>query len=105
MFLKIITILVISLCSSIKADFPDDPKPCKYEDSECIIEIINSLFKDKLDGDDSINLQSLNPLKANTVNIHQGKESPVSLDLVLKNNLMYGFEKLKAIKSRASAKI
>ncbi|XP_037827501.1 protein takeout-like [Lucilia sericata] len=104
MFLKIVAILIFSVCSSTKAGFPDDPKPCKYADSECIKGVIDSMFKNKLDGDDSINLQSLNPLNANTVHIHQGEESPVNLDLELKNNHIYGLETLKAIKVKGFGK-
>ncbi|KAI8120734.1 Protein takeout [Lucilia cuprina] len=105
MFLKIvITILVISVCSSIKADFPNDPKPCKYGDTECIKEVIDSLFKNKLDGDDSINLKKLNPLGVKIVNIQQGKESPVNMNLNLKNNLVYGLETQKTIKVKGFGK-
>ncbi|XP_065371554.1 protein takeout-like [Calliphora vicina] len=104
MNLKIVAVLVISVCLSINAEFPDEPKPCKYGDTECIITTINFLFKEKSKGDDSMNLPQLNPLKFDEVHMQQGEESPVTMDLLLKNNNMYGLDTAKAVKIKGFGK-
>ncbi|XP_065365345.1 protein takeout-like [Calliphora vicina] len=101
---NIVIILVITICLSVNAEFPNDPKPCKYGDGECVRDVINVLLKDNIQGDASINLPSLNPLKFNSTRIQQGEDSPVNLDLLLINSNMHGLETVKAIKVKGFGK-
>ncbi|KAM7361427.1 protein takeout-like [Cochliomyia hominivorax] len=95
---QILTVLVITIGLKVNGEFPDDPKPCKYGDTECIKTIMNHLFKDKVKGDDSLNFPALTPLKVDKVRLQQGEESPVSIDLVLSDCDMYGFATAKTLK-------
>ncbi|ALC46905.1 to, partial [Drosophila busckii] len=69
----------------------DDPKPCKYGDSECLLKTINYFVSEKhKEGDRSINLVKLDPLPVAKMNINQGADSPVNIDLTFTNNNLLG---------------
>ncbi|XP_037955084.1 protein takeout-like [Teleopsis dalmanni] len=84
--------------SVINAKFPVDPKPCKYGDTECILKISNYFVKEKFQGDDAINLITIDPLKVAKINIKQGAESPVNIDLQFVNNNIEGLKSVKVAK-------
>uniref|UniRef100_D3TQK8 Takeout n=1 Tax=Glossina morsitans morsitans TaxID=37546 RepID=D3TQK8_GLOMM len=83
------SLLIGLLCASLKAEFPNDPKPCNYGDTECIKKI-TSYYLSKKEGDNSINLSQVDPLIPNKIHINQGTDSPVNIDIVLTNNKIYG---------------
>lgn len=47
-----------------------------------------------------MNLPQLYPLKVESVHLEQGEESPVSLDLKLSNNNLYGIETGTLVKAK-----
>lgn len=63
--------------------------------------VINGLVREKATtGDKDINLQKLDPLPIANMNIKQGAESPVNIDLTFKNNLAHGISTMKFTKVR-----
>nr|XP_013113143.1 unnamed protein product [Stomoxys calcitrans] len=84
--------------------FPDDPKPCKYGDTECIANLINYILSEKYEGDESINLKSIDPLPLETVHIQQGEESAVNIDMVLTNNSVQGWRTARAVQVKGFGK-
>lgn len=78
----------------------DDPKPCKYGDSECLIKAVQYFMKEKYEGDSAINLIKIDPLEVNKVVIKQGADSPVSIDLVFTKNFLYGINTTKVVNVR-----
>ncbi|XP_073822894.1 protein takeout-like [Musca autumnalis] len=95
---KLFTILffiisVFIVC--ILGEFPNDPQPCKFGDTECIGKLIDYLMSEKYDGDDSLNLKQIDPLFLKKVRIHQAEDSPVNVDLILTNNSLYGWKTAK----------
>uniref|UniRef100_A0A1A9WGV7 Haemolymph juvenile hormone binding protein n=1 Tax=Glossina brevipalpis TaxID=37001 RepID=A0A1A9WGV7_9MUSC len=73
--LPLIIGLIGSMCAFLKAEFPNDPKPCNYGDSEC---------------DNSINMLSIDPLITDKIRINQGAENPVNIDITFSNSKVYG---------------
>ncbi|KAH8414039.1 hypothetical protein KR222_002846, partial [Zaprionus bogoriensis] len=83
----------------------EDPKPCKHGDSQCIMNIINYLMREKAtEGDPDLNLAKLDPLLIAKINIKQGAESPVNIDLTFKDNVVRGLKTLKFTKVRGFGK-
>ncbi|KAH8358931.1 hypothetical protein KR093_003375, partial [Drosophila rubida] len=69
---------------------------CKYSDSQCLVNVINQIFREKADtGDAGLDLVKLEPLAINRLRIQKGKESPINIDLVLTNNNVYGLKTVK----------
>ncbi|XP_041450952.1 protein takeout isoform X2 [Drosophila obscura] len=89
---RIIVALVLCLAVAVQADFPDDPKPCKYGDTECMVKFCNKLITDKAtEGDASLNLVQLDPMTVDKMVLRQGANgSPVSIDLTFTDNKLYG---------------
>ncbi|XP_032291365.1 protein takeout isoform X3 [Drosophila virilis] len=91
-------VLIVILCTvlAVRADFPDDPKPCKYGDSKCIVKLINELISEKATrGAPDFNLMKLDPLPVPTTNVKQGEDSPVNIDLTFKDNKVHGISTMK----------
>ncbi|TMW50183.1 hypothetical protein DOY81_004742 [Sarcophaga bullata] len=91
-------IVTICLTYSVNAKFPEDPKPCKYGDSDCLTKIIEYFMHEKSQGDGSINLVKLDPLEVNKIVMKQGADSPVNIDLVFTKNNIYGLKSAKVVK-------
>ncbi|KAH8358932.1 hypothetical protein KR093_003376, partial [Drosophila rubida] len=74
----------------------DDPQPCKHGDTECILSRINYFIGEKSTlGDRDINLVKLDPLPVARVNLKQGAESAVSIDLTFTDNNIYGISTMQ----------
>ncbi|XP_030565909.1 protein takeout-like [Drosophila novamexicana] len=100
-------IFIVVLCSvlAVQAEFPADPKPCKYGDSGCIVKMINYLIREKaMQGDRDFNLVKLDPLPVAKMNIKQGAESPVNIDLTFKDNQLLGISTMKFRKVKGFGK-
>ncbi|XP_019894009.2 protein takeout-like [Musca domestica] len=82
----------------ILGEFPNDPQPCKFGDTECIGKFIEYLMSEKYAGDDSLNLKQIDPLFLENVRIHQAADSPVNIDLKLTNNSVHGWKTAKVVK-------
>lgn len=73
-----------------------DPKPCKYGESDCIVKLVNELISSKASqGDRALNLVKLDPLPVAKMNIKQGADSPVNIDLTFTDNNVYGISTMK----------
>lgn len=71
---------------------------CHYGDTECIAQRINTYVRDFKKGLREINLVSIDPLHVNEVDIIQSNNSPVNVNLNLKNILFYGLSNTKVKK-------
>ncbi|EDW83868.2 uncharacterized protein Dwil_GK13451 [Drosophila willistoni] len=98
-------ILTLVLCQAVHAKFPDDPKACKYGDAACMVKFMNNLIKEKgIQGDDDLNLLKLDPFPVAKMNIKQGGDSPVNIDLTFTNNDIIGLSNLKFKKAKGFGK-
>ncbi|XP_055850965.1 protein takeout-like [Episyrphus balteatus] len=86
----------INYISFVAGDFPNNPKPCPYGDSECIKKVVNLFLDEKIGGYAPLNIPDLNPLKISEIAIKQPKENPVYIDLRFRNSRMHGFKGAKA---------
>ncbi|XP_030374331.1 uncharacterized protein LOC115623915 [Scaptodrosophila lebanonensis] len=98
---RVVGLLVLCLIVAGQAKFPDDPKPCKHADKKCLLNIVNHLLSEKaVVGDSSINLVKLDPLRVAKMNIKQGADSPVNIDLTFTDNEVFGIKTLKLLDIR-----
>lgn len=67
-------------------------RKCRYEDSKCISETINYMLETHFNGLPESNLISLDPVFVEKVDIIQGPESPVNVQLKFKNLRVYGLK-------------
>ncbi|XP_075146373.1 uncharacterized protein LOC142220873 [Haematobia irritans] len=81
-----------------------DPKPCKYDDAECVSKLIEYFMHEKSEGDSSINLIEIDPLDVKGIFIKQGSQSPVNIDLEFKNNKLTGLKDAKVQKIKGFGK-
>ncbi|XP_017080003.2 uncharacterized protein LOC108113805 [Drosophila eugracilis] len=97
---------VLLLFVSVQAEFPDDPKPCKYGDGECIMELCNTLFNERSsEANPGLNLPRLDPLKIDKMVISQGESaSPVGITLTFTDNLLYGIKDQRIVKVKGFGK-
>ncbi|NP_001298175.1 protein takeout-like precursor [Stomoxys calcitrans] len=100
---KVIVIL-FSIISAALGAFPDDPKPCKYGDAECIGKLFEYYVSQKHNGDDSIGLTSIDPLPVKKIPVSVGSDSPVNVDLVVFNGKSDGVSTLKFVKMKGFGK-
>lgn len=77
-----------------------DPKPCKYDDNDCLTKAIEYFLHEKSEGDASISLIRIDPLEIKKIYIKQGAESPVNIDLEFNQNKIYGLRNSKVTKLR-----
>ncbi|XP_061390855.1 uncharacterized protein LOC133326193 [Musca vetustissima] len=78
----------------------DDPKPCKYGETECIGKLFNYFVTEKHSGDKNYDLTSIDPLPIDKLVVSRGEDSPVNIKCVLTNADIRGvktlrFEKIK----------
>ncbi|XP_073822773.1 protein takeout-like [Musca autumnalis] len=90
-----IIFVAVFICGGIKCDFPEDPKPCKYGDSECIGKLFDYFMKEKHEGDTNYNLESVDPLNFGIVHISRGSDSPVNINCEMANAVGYGIKTLR----------
>ncbi|KAM8705855.1 hypothetical protein ACLKA7_010191 [Drosophila subpalustris] len=84
-------LIVLYIVATVNGNFPDDPKPCKYGDSECIVNIINKFMIEKAaTGDPGLNLVPIEPFAIDKLSIQKGADSPISINLQLTNNYVHG---------------
>ncbi|XP_016952745.1 protein takeout [Drosophila biarmipes] len=97
---------VLCLSVSVQAVFPDDPKPCKYGDGECIMKLSNTLFSERSSAEEpGLNLVPLDPLKVDKLVISQGEDtSPVGITLTFTDNLLYGMKDQRIVKVKGFGK-
>lgn len=71
---------------------------CHYGDTGCIAKIISTYVRTFKSGLRELNLASLDPLHVNEVDIIQGNESPVNINLNFKDVDFYGLSDLNVKK-------
>lgn len=72
-----------------------DIKKCKVGDDACVMEIANTIFQKSFKGIDELGLPSFDPLKIKKMNIVQGGQSSVQIDLKFRNVELVGLSKSK----------
>nr|XP_014089504.2 uncharacterized protein LOC106617054 [Bactrocera oleae] len=102
--IALIAALVCSFLQLNSAEFPNDPKPCKFGDEDCLLKAINFYLREKNQGDPSINLPQIDPIDAGTFTLKQGADNPVNIDLTFSNNKIYGVANATASKVRGFGK-
>ncbi|XP_061390856.1 protein takeout-like [Musca vetustissima] len=101
---KLSLLVTLAICLCVNAKFPDDPKPCKYGDTDCIAKGLEYFLHEKNQGDGSINLIAIDPLVIKEISIKQGAESPVNIDLQFINNKLTGLKNAKVVKVKGFGK-
>lgn len=71
---------------------------CHQGDTNCIATVINKYVRTLKDGLRDINMVSLDPLHVDEVDIIQGSDSPVNVNLNFKDVLFYGLSELNVKK-------
>lgn len=71
---------------------------CHFGDTECLATVINTYVRALKSGSRDINLVSLDPLHVNEVDIIQGNDSPVNVNLNFKDVEFYGLSDLNVKK-------
>ncbi|XP_055904273.1 protein takeout-like [Eupeodes corollae] len=97
MYRLVLSIVLLLAGTLTEGKFPQSPKPCAYGDEKCIKDIVNFLLSEKINGYSALNLVGLNPLKISEIRINQGAESPVNIDLKLKNSELTGIKDAKVL--------
>lgn len=73
-------------------------KKCKLEDNACIIDVANDVFKQSFRGIDDLGLSSIDPLKIEKMDVVQGGNVPVQIDLKFRKVELLGLSKAKVYK-------
>ncbi|XP_013113936.1 protein takeout-like [Stomoxys calcitrans] len=99
-----LVILILATIGIALGGFPDDPKPCKYGDAECIGKLFEYFVSQKPKGDDSIGLTSIDPLPVKKIPVSVGSDSPVNIDLSIYDGKSVDIATLKFIKMKGFGK-
>lgn len=73
-------------------------KQCKLDDNACIIEVANEIFKNRYQGIGELGLSSIDPLKIDKMDLVQGGNVPVQIDLKFRKVVLLGLSKAKLYK-------
>ncbi|EDV91332.1 protein takeout [Drosophila grimshawi] len=102
---RITCIAIFCAILTVQAKFPNDPKACKYGDGECIVKFINDLVSKKsATGDRDINLVQIDPLPVAKLQLKQGEDSPVNIDLTFTDNKLVGLSTMTYTKVKGFGK-
>lgn len=71
--------------------------PCKYNDSDCIVNLFNSIIS--LFGDEDTEFQALDPLLIENATLSTKYTPTVHFKLLLLNTKLHGLQTLRAIKA------
>ncbi|KAH8267646.1 hypothetical protein KR018_012369 [Drosophila ironensis] len=83
----------------------DDPQPCKFGDTDCILKICNKIFSEQASEDiPSLNLKRLDPLHVDRMEINQGGNSPVGINLTFTDNMIHGLKNMRFVKVKGFGK-
>lgn len=87
---SVVKVLLIGLCCSALADDVSIEK-CPSGDSKCIEKVANEIFKESPSGVKELNLGVLDPLAVSDVEVKTSGNSPISLEIKLRDLKLYGF--------------
>lgn len=82
----------------------DDIEKCRSGDNACLPGAITKVIERSQTGHSGLNLPSIDPLHINAISIAQGSQSPVSINLELKHQDMYGLHNLKVSRTKGFEK-
>ena len=68
---------------------------CNYGDISCLVKTMNAYIQMFKGGEQALNLVRFDPLLLNEVNIIQGTQSPVSINLKFMNASIYGLDEFR----------
>jgi hypothetical protein len=91
MFLTLL--LYSALCTLVAAKYPADLPQCHAGESECFPRVITKIISEHPNGHQGLSIPRLEPLHINAIDIIQGNESPISIDLHFKNLDLNGISK------------
>lgn len=93
-----------NICNSINIFFfsVKEFTICKNDDETCMKSTATAIIQAGLapNGIPSIGMPSLNPLRINEISVKQDPDSPVNVEIIMKNVDLTGFENSKFIKLR-----
>lgn len=89
-FNSAVKILLVGLCSCTLADNINIEK-CPYEDSKCIEKVANEIFSKSPRGVKELNLGVLDPLAVSNVDVKTNANSPISMEIKLRDLKLHGF--------------
>lgn len=75
-----------------------DLQRCHYGDTECLKSIIPEYIQKLKNGRRDLNFVPLDPLQVDEVNIVQGAQSPVNINLKFRDMQCYGLSSAKILK-------
>lgn len=74
----------------------DDLKRCKYGETKCISDVMQSILRQKAEvGDRRLDLAVIDPFPVKKLSIKRGGDGPIVLDLVFSNSKVYGIKALQ----------
>lgn len=73
-------------------------KRCKIDDNDCIVQVASGIFKQNFHGIDELGLPSIDPLKIAKMDVVQGGNGPVQIDLKFRKVELLGLSKAKVYK-------
>ncbi|CAO1423119.1 unnamed protein product [Diamesa tonsa] len=93
-FLIFISLGVFASC----AQFPNGFPKCRYGDGDCIVRIMNDIVRQKTSGYPPLGIPSIEPIFIDSLNIKQGGNGAVNLDMNIQNAKVAGLSKVSVIK-------
>lgn len=95
-----ITMIIFCVCANLwiigcTGAAASNLRRCRHGDTDCIAKSVDYFAHEFSNGLRDVNLIGIDPLLINKVDIIQQTESPVSLNLNLKDVLFYGLSKIK----------
>lgn len=76
----------------------ENVKRCKFDDNECQVTAANDIFHKYFGGLDQLGLLSVDPLKLDKLNIAQGGNESVQIDLKMRHAKLLGLSNAKMYK-------
>lgn len=69
---------------------------CQFKDSICLENSINTILKEHYGGIKELNLESLDPLKIDSMVIEENPNSPIKIAINMTDSLLFGFRNMRA---------
>lgn len=88
-------VLYSTLCTFCvyAAKYPAELPQCRAGDTKCLPEVITGILSGHPNGHPGLAIPPLEPLRINSIDINQGADSPINIDLHLKNLDLSGISK------------
>lgn len=82
----------------MSSNIASDLQRCHYGDTECLRKLIPLYVKDLKNGRRDLNFVALDPLQVNEVEIVQGAQSPVNINLKFRDMQCHGLSTTQIMK-------